>query len=395
MKNVKVRSVKMTMNDVDVLVVGAGPVGMTLAAGLAQAGIRVEIVDALEAGGNTSRAAVVHPRTLEALESIGVVDALIERGLQVSRFDIRDRDRMLIPLEFDAIESRYRSILLIPQSETERVLNERLVELGVRVLRPRQVAAVHDEGDAVTVTFEDGSTRRASWVIGADGMKSVVRTSSGISFGDSSPGQSFVLADIRADAALPLDRVQLFLSGAGMVVTAPLPGGSVRIVAEMEDAPAQPSLEFVQELLAARGPRSPQIRVSSLEWSSRFFVHHSVAAGFRHGRVLLAGDAAHVHSPAGGQGMNLGLRDAVVLTKALVEAIANGNEIRLDSYGHNRPAVAQRVVTFADRLTRLATANPRFAPVRNLALSTLGRIPAVQRTVAANLAGLTDPMSEG
>jgi 2-polyprenyl-6-methoxyphenol hydroxylase-like FAD-dependent oxidoreductase len=196
-----------------------------------------------------------------------------------------------------------------------------------------------------------------------------------------------VLADVRLQGRVPEREVMLYFSPAGMVVVAPLPDGMHRIVATVDDAPEQPDEAFVQALIDARGPRTDKPRVHGMTWSSRFRLHHRVADAYRAGRLLLAGDAAHVHSPAGGQGMNVGILDAVALAGALGRAL-DGDAAALDAYAAERRPVAQQVVSFADRLTRLATVPPRLRPLRNLMLAGLAWMPAFRRRLAWRLSGL-------
>jgi 2-polyprenyl-6-methoxyphenol hydroxylase-like FAD-dependent oxidoreductase len=363
---------------------------LAVAARLSALGVAVTVVDKQAAGANTSRAAVVHPRTLEALEEIGVTERLAALAIHSTRFTIRDRDRVLMPLRFDAMPSRYRYLLMVPQSVTEQVLLDRLVELGGSVLRPHTVTGLEQDADGVTVTLDGGDRIRARYVVGADGMHSAVRELAGIGFGADHGGESFTLADIRIDGGLPDAEVILFFSTSGMVVSAPLPDGSFRIVASVDDAPEQPSAGYVQELLRVRGPERVPVTVKEVVWGSRFRVHHRVADTFRAGRVLLAGDAAHVHSPAGGQGMNLGLRDAIALGTALGSVLRGGPDGALDEYARTQRPLAKDVVRFAGRLTRLATAGPRVRLLRNLLLRALARIPALRTALAKRLSGLAD-----
>jgi len=223
--------------------------------------------------------------------------------------------------------------------------------------------------------------------VGADGMHSTVRERTRIAFSGAAYGESFVLADVRLSGGVPQSEVILYFSPAGMVVVAPLPDGVHRIVATVDEAPQHPDAAFVQALLDARGPEQERAVVHEVLWSSRFRVHHRVADVYRQGRVLLAGDAAHVHSPAGGQGMNAGILDAMSLARALNRALA-GDEAALDAYGAERRPVAQQVVALADRLTRLATVRPALRAWRNLVLSALARLPVFRRKLAWQLSGL-------
>jgi 2-polyprenyl-6-methoxyphenol hydroxylase-like FAD-dependent oxidoreductase len=373
--------------DTDVLIVGAGPTGLTLATALAARGIRALVIDRLAEGLNTSRAAVIHARTLEVLEPLGVTERLVARGLQAQRFTIRDRDRVLVPIGFDDLPTAYPYTLMVSQAVTEAVLLERFTELGGRVQRPRALRSVTQDAGSVTAHLDDGRRIHARYVVGADGMHSTVRECAGIGFSGGSYGESFVLADVRLDGGVPHREVILYFSPAGMVVVAPLPDGQHRIVATVDEAPEQPDIGYVQALLDARGPRAQRPRVRDMIWSSRFRLHHRVADAYRAGRLLLAGDAAHVHSPAGGQGMNVGILDAMRLATALSRAL-DGDVAALDDYGAERRPVAQQVVALADRLTRLATVHPSLRPLRNLLLRGMSWLPPFRRELAWRLSGL-------
>ena len=372
----------------DVLIVGAGPTGLALGSALLGKGLDVTVVDRLEAGQNTSRAAVVHARTLELLERIEVADRLVELGAKAPLFTIRDRDRVLVPIDFGGLPTAYPYSLMISQATTEQVLLDRFTALGGKVERPCEVVGVEQDGSGATVVFADGERRAARYVVGADGMHSTVRDHAGIAFEGDDVAESFLLADITTDGGLPADEVILYFSRAGMVVAAPLPDGSTRIVAVVDEAPEHPDAAFVQNLLDTRGPAKANVRVREVVWGSRFRIHHRVAGSYRNGRVLLIGDAAHVHSPAGGQGMNLGLHDAILLGDVLASVLGGASDEPLDTYAADRRKIARQVIALASRLTRLATVSPARRGVRNLALSTLAKLPPLRRTLAMRLSGL-------
>jgi 2-polyprenyl-6-methoxyphenol hydroxylase-like FAD-dependent oxidoreductase len=369
----------------DILVVGSGPTGLTLTAALLSHGVRVLLVDKQAEGANTSRAAGINARTLEVLEGIDVTRRLLKEGIGAPRFTIRDGAKTLLTVDFSRLSTDYPFTLLAPQSTTERLLLERVRELGGDVLRPKTLTSLIHDADGVMATFADGETVRARYVVGADGMHSTVREQAGIGFRGGSYEHSFVLADVRLVGDAPTDEVRLFWAAEGLTVVAPLPDGSFRIVAPVDDAPEQPSRGFIQTLLDARGPGG--LSVTDVTWGSRFRIHHRVADGYRAGRILLAGDAAHVHSPAGGQGMNLGIQDAIVLADALTNAIT-GDHALLDRYDATRRPIAHEVVELTDRLTRLATLPRPLRPLRNVGLGIVGRIPAAQRALASRLSGL-------
>jgi 2-polyprenyl-6-methoxyphenol hydroxylase-like FAD-dependent oxidoreductase len=367
----------------DVAIVGAGPTGLTLAASLAARGIDVLLLDKAAKGANTSRAAVVHARTLEVLAPLEVTGELVERGVIVPTFAVRDRDRTLMKVDFGGLPTEHPYTLMLPQSVTEEVLARRLRALGGEPHRGHEVTAVTQDAEGATVRLADGATVRARYVVGADGMHSVVREQAGIGFTGDAYAQSFILADVHLEWGLPDDEVQLFFSPDGLVVVAPLPEGRHRIVATVDDAPEHPDVTDVQELLSARGPRTEPARVRDIVWGSRFRVHHRIADRYRAGRILLAGDAAHVHSPAGGQGMNTGIQDAVELARR----IADGTE---DGYEAARRPVAAGVVAMTDRMTRAATAGgPAARAVRNTLLTVAGHNAAVRRKLAMRLSELS------
>jgi 2-polyprenyl-6-methoxyphenol hydroxylase-like FAD-dependent oxidoreductase len=376
------------MFDTDVLVVGAGPSGLTLAASLVSKGVATTVVDRQAAGANTSRAAVVNARTLEVLADIDVSRRLVKEGVQAPRFTIRDGRRTLIPVDFSTLPTDYPYSLMVPQATTERLLLDRLTELGGTVIRPKVVTSVAQDADGVTAVFEDGDVIRARYVVGADGIHSTVREQAGIGFEGGVYQESFALADVRLRGEIPADEVILFWAKAGLTVVAPLPGDIYRIVAPVTEAPEEPSTAFIQQILDERGLGVGRMVVTDVIWGSRFRIHHRVADTYRAGRLLLAGDAAHVHSPAGGQGMNLGIQDGVALADALARVLGGEADSVLDEYSAARRPIAQQVVEMTDRLTRLATLPRAARPIRNAAIGVAGRIPAVRRALAMRLSGL-------
>jgi 2-polyprenyl-6-methoxyphenol hydroxylase-like FAD-dependent oxidoreductase len=379
--------------EVEVAIVGAGPAGLTLAAMLSGYGIRTVVLDGAQGPASHSRAAVVHARTLETLEPLGVVSEMLGGGVVVPHFGVRDRDRLLLGVDFDGLPTAHPYTLMLPQDRTERILLGALHEQGGRVHWEHEAVGLRqvDGGVELVVRGARGEGRvRARYVVGCDGGHSFARGALGIPFQGEAYPQSFVLADVRMGWALPDDEVQLFFSPDGLVVVAPLPQGHHRVVATMDEAPADPSLSDVQALLDARGPQAQRPRVEEVFWSSRFRVQHRVAARFREGGVFLCGDAAHVHSPAGGQGMNVGIQDAANLAwkmALVVRGRAPGS--LLDSYERERRPVAKGVVSTTDRLTRLATVrSPLLRRLRNALIPIAGRAGGLPGRLAKNLSEL-------
>lgn len=376
----------------DVLIVGAGPTGLALAIALQQAGVRHVVIDKLEHGLNTSRAGVIHAHTLEVLEQLGVSRQLVERGLKINDFCIRDRDRILLKLQFDALPSPYAYVLMLPQDITEQVLCDRLGALGGRIWRGITATDVQQRLDGVTVTITTASGETsidAKYVVGADGMHSIVRAATGEVFEGGTYQESFILADVTMEWSLP-NEVSLFFSPSGLVVVAPLPNGTFRVVATVEHASERPTLDDIQALISSRGPTANSGIVKEVLWSSRFRLHHRVAKNYLNGRLLLMGDAAHVHSPAGGQGMNTGLVDAVVLGQLLAKALRSDRPgAVLSAYQKMRRPAARKVLTLAGRLTGMATmrGTAKLA-LRNRILSFINGLPPMRTRILMELSGL-------
>ncbi|MCW2688388.1 MAG: putative monooxygenase, partial [Mycobacterium sp.] len=333
----------MLPKEAEVVVVGGGPTGLVLTSVLRQAGHDVLTLDRQAEGANASRAAAIHAKTLEVLRELDVTDGLVAEGVIVPTFTFRDRDRILTRLDFATLPTEYPFVLTLQQYRTEKILTERMHALGGQVMRPYHVTGVVIDADGADVEVEvdgpDGrEVVRARYVVGADGVGSVVRQSAKIDYVGGTYDQSFTLADARVEWPLRFDEVQNFFSPAGIVVSGPLPDNQRRVLATVNHAPEVIDVDFVQHILDERGPTGA--RVKELTWSSQFHVHHRIASTFRQGPVFLAGDAAHVHSPAGGQGMNLGIQDAADLGHTLSASLRGAKHADLDGYQRRRRPIA-------------------------------------------------------
>lgn len=379
-------------SETEILIVGAGPTGLTLAAELTRRGNRPLIIDQQTVGANTSRACVVHARTMEGLEPLGVTRDLLAQGLKVPIFRIRDRDRPLLTINFAEIPSPFRFTLMCPQDRVERCLLGHLEQLGGGVARPCQLVSCKASESHVEAQVQcEGTTKtiETGWLIGCDGMHSAVREQSGIAFAGGEYEQSFVLADVHMDWPLSREEVTLFYSPKGLVVVAPLPNNHFRVVATVDNAPELPSADYIQSVLDMRGPSTDPGHIRDVEWSSRFQIHHRVAESPRKGQFLLCGDAAHVHSPAGGQGMNTGIQDGISLAEVLCDALKDGDDKRLDKWAAERHRIACDVVALTDKMTRMATMKSAAGrTLRNIAVEFVGHLPPVRAALAKKLAEL-------
>jgi 2-polyprenyl-6-methoxyphenol hydroxylase-like FAD-dependent oxidoreductase len=377
-----------------VLVVGAGPVGLAAACGLAAHGAPVRVVEALARPTTESRAVMLQSRTLEQLAVLGVLPDLDSRGSRMVAVEIFDgrtgTRRARIPLT--DVPSHHPYALDLPQTATEAVLADRATQLGVVIDRGVTVTALAQDADGVDVTLRsaDGErTERFGWVVGADGGHSTVRDLVGARLAGSFHGQHFALADVDVDidASMTPDTVRMFTHPDGMGILFPLGGRRVRIMFQV-DRPTgtAPTVAQVQDLADER-MGADLLTVHEDHWLSYFEIHHAQVPQYRHGRVLLAGDAAHIHSPAAAQGMNTGIQDATNLAwkLALVARGRAGSEL-LDSYHDERHPVGATVVRETTALTAVGTATGPAAVVRNLALFLVGHVHAIGDTAAATMA---------
>ena len=378
--------------DCQVLVVGAGPTGLVLAAQLLARGIRTRVIDKAAAPGEESRALGIHARALELLDTMGLADTFIARGHKVRRLRMYAGRKNLLDLGLARNGSRFGFVLHLPQCETEMLLRARVCELGGTIERGVELVRLGDNGPAVDATLRDAAGGvieiTSDYVVGCDGAHSRVRHELGLPFEGQPYAQDWLLADVALDGAGSDDAVHLFFRPNGMPLTCiPMGGHRWRVVMPNagDRAGAPPTFEEIQEIVAQRAPRP--ITISDPNWLSCFRCQLRATTSYRRGRVLLAGDAAHVHSPAGGQGMNTGMLDADNLAwKLALVADGRAPDGLLDTYGQERLPVAAGVLGFTDKMVGLMTMrHPLKRAVRNAVLPTVTTLPAVQRRAAGRL----------
>ncbi|MFO1084017.1 MAG: FAD-dependent monooxygenase [Reyranellaceae bacterium] len=381
-------------NNPQVLIAGAGPVGMTMANELARRGIAVRIVDKAPARTDKSKALVLWSRTLELLDDAGYVGEFLKAGMQAHGATISTGRDILASVSLDSIDSRYPYALMIPQSETERILDEHLAARGVTVERSVELASFADKGNGIDATLRKANgeteTMSAEWLIGCDGAHSVVRHGLGFAFEGSTMRSDWALADGFIAGLEPKDRLHIFWHRDGILAFFPIVGDRWRVIcdlgaAEGEGHRADPTLEEIQVLLRLRSGR--ELVMTDPYWLACFRINERKVKDYRKGRVFLAGDAAHIHSPAGGQGMNTGMQDAFNLAWKLSLVIQGSAQPRLlDSYSPERSAVGDRVLRNAGRLTEAAIMrNPIAQGLRNAVVRFAAGFPMIQHKIADQL----------
>ncbi|HZR84872.1 MAG TPA: FAD-dependent monooxygenase [Candidatus Binatia bacterium] len=386
-------------SEVDALVVGAGPVGMTLAWELHRHGMSCRVVEKNAARTDKSKALVLWSRTLEALHAMGGADAFVAAGMEAHGASLYAGGRRLVHLEFGGIESVYAYALMIPQSETERLLEERLATLGIAVERSAELVALERKGDGAvaTVRRKGGSDERirARWLLGCDGAHSAVRHLLDVPFAGDAEPNDWVLADVHVRGPIAPDEVSAYFHASGILVFFPISPGRFRVIADQGlahgyDHPPDPTLAAMQALVDERGPSG--VALADPIWLAGFRIHERKVAHYRPAeRVFLAGDAAHIHSPAGGQGMNTGMQDAFNLAWkiGLVHRGRGRAQPLLDSYDVERGAVGEAVLRQAGIVTRMATLrSPIAQSIRNRLYAFLGSVSAVQSHAATLLSEL-------
>ncbi len=352
-----------TAIDTDILIVGAGPVGLFLANECARRGLRWRIVEAHPSQSEHSKALAIFPRTLEIFDMAGVVAPFLETANRVTSVAVTTHGRALAHMRFEPEESPYSFVAMVPQNVTEKLLAEELRRKGGGVEYGTTFVSAHQQEGGVDVTVErhgEPAKIRASFVVGCDGAHSTVRRSLNLSLEGGEYHATFMLADIETNE-IAGDELQLCPSEFGPVAIFPMSASRRRIVATIEHPEGDtPSLALVQRVLAQRAPSGIEAR--AVHWSSYFRIHHRHAPALRLGRMFIAGDAAHIHSPFGGQGMNTGLHDVWNLVWKLDLCLhGHGNERLLDSYGAERLPVIKNVIETTDLLTKIMGTPNRFA----------------------------------
>ncbi|MBY0278594.1 FAD-dependent monooxygenase [Candidatus Binatia bacterium] len=381
----------------DVLIVGAGPVGLTAALALTRNGVSCRIVDRNAARTDKSKALVLWSRTLELLDGLGGVERFLDAGMRAHGASLYGHGKRLVHASLDDVDSPYPFALMIPQSDTERLLEEWVESLGVRIERQVDLRTVAPDAGGVgaTLVHPDGSeeTVRTPWLIACDGAHSTVRHQLGLDFTGKAEPDDWILADVFVAGPIATDEISLYWHEHGVLAMFPMIGERFRMIADVGPhpelaQPETPTLAQAQALLDERGPGG--LVLKDPVWLSGFRINERKLAHYRHGRVLFAGDAAHVHSPAGGQGMNTGVQDVCNLgwKLALVHA-GRARDALLDTFDVERSEIGERVLRNAAAMTRVATLrSPLAQSLRNHLVPLIASLEFVQARFKATLTEL-------
>jgi 2-polyprenyl-6-methoxyphenol hydroxylase-like FAD-dependent oxidoreductase len=388
----------LTSNKTEVLVVGAGPVGLTMACELLRHGVSCRIIDKNQSATHESRALAIQARTLEVFKDIEIIDEVLLRGKITHGINAYTNKRHIAHIEFklDNTDTPYPFLVILPQSDTEEILNNLLIKRGLKVERQVELKTFSQDERGVTAILVDGQgqeqTVDSHWLIGCDGAHSTVRHALNLPFPGSEYPEEFLLADVQLDWKFPDDEAHIFLTPEHTLAAFPCPtSGFWRVINTKNTEESDNKkyiIEQIQDKIQAQGVED--VVVSNPIWTSVFRVHRRIASQFRVGRCFLCGDAAHIHSPAGGQGMNIGIQDAHNLAWKLSLAIAQpAQDLLLDSYQAERYPVAAAVLSGSDLFTKAMTlGNPLSQHLRNQLLSFLTRFDWVQKHISKTLSEL-------
>src|SRR5262245_36502564 len=356
----------------DVLIVGAGPTGLVLALWLTKLGVRPRIIDKTAEPGTTSRALAVHARTLELYRQLDLADFVVEHGHKVPAVRLWVKGEPQARVDFEQIASHltpYSFLQIFPQDEHERLLIAKLQTLGVSVERRTELIGYRDEGDRVVAQLRLPDGRDEAWeaayIAGCDGVHSIVRKTMGTGFPGGTYRHLFYVADVQASGPAIDGELHADLEEADFLGVFPLAGkGRARLIGTVRDERAERADILKFEDVSPRVIENLKVNIEKLNWFSTYQVHHRVTEHFRKLRAFLLGDAAHIHSPAGGQGMNTGIGDAINLAWKLKAVLAGcAPDALLDSYEPERLAFAQRLVKTTDRVFTVATAEGTIAEI--------------------------------
>ena len=397
----------MSKNMIDVLIIGAGPTGLLMAAEAMRNGMKCRIIDKVLTPSDKSRALAIQPRTLEILDHLGIATPFLEQGTRIKSANQICRSKILAHFSFETLDSPFPFVISLEQGKTEAILTEHLASFGIRVEREIELIDIEENGKNVLAICQDlkeGKEMKieAKYAIGCDGAHSIVRKKLGFSFVGKAFPSAFSLADVKIKWKHPHDELYAFLNPEGIMAAIPMPGeGRYRLVFELarcknllkeeykdfhgpvkSSKVPDPTLDEVKALVRKYGDN--KAKVSEPLWLANFHINSRLVDKYQRGRIFIAGDAAHIHSPAGGQGMNSGLQDAFNLAWKL----KTGNQELIDTYTLERRSWGKNLLQATQKFTQIAAlSNPVSVFIRNMAIEMLS--PFLQDRVPNAIAQLS------
>lgn len=376
-----------------ILIVGAGPTGLTAALSLALRGIKPRIIDKRQEPITTSNALIIQPRTLEVWEDLKVVNDALQQGHRLFGAEISTRHKIIFNLTYKDLPTRYPLMLALPQCKTEQLLTEHLSSLGIAIERGVALEKLHETENGLACVC-NGETSHYRWVLGCDGIKSTVRQSANIPFEGEDLPQHFIMADIAVDWAKNKNTIHITLAEEGPFAFFPKDNeGSGRLIFDVSNDErlkyeTNPTFDDFKMLMKKRCNVTATLQEPN--WISTFWIHSHMATTYRKGGLFLAGDAAHQHSPFGGQGMNTGIQDAYFLAHLLADIIEGKKPSQeLEEYEKVRKTIGEHVVRQSTRMTKMIT-NPSklLKLLRNILIALCAKIPFFKQKAAMQLSQL-------
>ncbi len=377
-------------NTIPVLIVGAGPTGLSMASELHRHGIEFRIIDKEQKPIATSNALALHSRTLEIFEQMGLVDKVLTKGIKLNQFTIFADGKKIVESNFNLIDSQYPFALGLAQHHTEALLIEHLAEHNIHPEFHVEIADFANAADGFHVTLKNESgaeeALHADWLVACDGAHSFIRNQLNIPFEGQSLGEHFIMADAEIEWEFGDHDLVAFLSHHGPMAVITYEPGVRRILFEVTNDPelsqsTHPVKKDFERLAKERCPFP--VTIGEPTWTSGFWINERIVPRYQQGRVLLAGDAAHIHSPVGGQGMNTGIQDAFNLAWKLALTIKGAaHQQLLNSYSEERRPIAQAVLRGSTAMTHVvASKNPLLRMVRNFVFGLINRHQALRKKV--------------